>query len=193
MQWPEPRRARRVNTRMQPWKQASRQALVTGAVASAVSAAALALCGWVENRRAAGPINGPSQWVYGRWAARMRGPSLRHTLVGYAIHHLTATGWALLHERVFGGQKSAQSRGARLRRAAVTAATANFVDYQLTPKRLQPGFEAQLSRKALFVVYAAFALGLAISNQVAQPRRTRPESNARHEGEHARTFADRPS
>src|SRR5688572_23653576 len=147
---------------MQTWKHATRQALISGATASVLSTVVLAACGQIENRKAAGPINGPSQWVYGRWAARMRNPSWRHTLVGFAIHHLMSTGWALLHERVFGANKSAQSRGARLRRAAATAVTANFVDYQLTPKRLQPGFETQLSRKSLFLVYAAFAIGLTV-------------------------------
>src|SRR5688572_15810874 len=147
---------------MTPWKQAARQALWSGAAASVFSALVLALCGSAENRSAAGPLNGPSQWVYGRWAARVRAPSLKHTLVGFLIHHVTATGWALLHERVFGRAKHAQSAQARLSRAAATAVTANIVDYQLTPKRLQPGFETQLSRKSLFLVYAAFAIGLTV-------------------------------
>ncbi|HET9864847.1 MAG TPA: hypothetical protein VFP37_15495 [Steroidobacteraceae bacterium] len=153
---------------MEPDKHLVRQALVSGASASLLSTAALALCGHLENRRPAGPVNGPSQWIYGRWAASVRTPSLRHTLTGFLIHHAMATGWALLHERAFGADKSAQTFPGRLGRAAVTTAVANFVDYQLTPKRLQPGFEKQLSRRSMFAVYAAFAVGLAL---VVRPRR----------------------
>jgi hypothetical protein len=146
-----------------------RQAVLSGAMASLLSAAVLALCGEIENRRPAGPLNGPSQWIYGRWAARVHKPSLRHTLTGYLVHHVTATGWALLHERVLGKHKAQQPIPQRLGRAALTAGLANFVDFQLTPKRLRPGFETQLSRKSLFAVYAAFAVGLAL---VAPRRRT---------------------
>jgi hypothetical protein len=56
-----------------------------------LSAAVLAACGQIENRRPAGPINGPSQWVHGCAAASVRKPSLRHTLTGFVIHHVTAT------------------------------------------------------------------------------------------------------
>jgi hypothetical protein len=147
---------------MNEWKQVSKSAVVSGALASVLSALVLALCGRIENRSAAGPINGPSQWIYGRRAAHRRLPSLRHTLAGYLIHHLMATGWAVLHERLFGTRKAAQTVAQRLARAALTAAVANFVDYRLTPKRLQPGFEAQLSKASLAAVYAAFALGLAL-------------------------------
>ena len=151
-----------VDCSMSDTKDLCRQALISGAAASVLSAALLALCGQVENRRPAGPINGPSQWIYGRWAARMREPSLRHTLTGFLVHHVMATGWALLHERVLGRQKTQQTLPQRLGRAALTATVANVIDFQLTPKRLRPGFETQLSRKSLFAVYAAFAIGLAL-------------------------------
>jgi|SRR5688572_2531869 len=143
-------------------KEPYRHALVSGAVASLLSTAVLALCGQMENRRPAGPVNGPSQWIHGRWAARVRKPSLRHTVTGFLVHHVMSTGWAMLHERVLGEHKARQTFPARLGRAALTASVANFVDFQLTPKRLRPGFETQLSRKSLFAVYAAFAIGLAL-------------------------------
>jgi hypothetical protein len=143
-------------------KNVYRHALISGAVASLLSTAALAACGYIENRRPAGPINGPSQWVYGRSAAKVRKPSLRHTLTGFLVHHVMATGWALLHERVSEAHKPQQPFLPRLGRAALTSAVANIVDFQLTPKRLRPGFETQLSRKSLFAVYAAFAIGLAL-------------------------------
>jgi hypothetical protein len=136
--------------------------LISGALASTLSAAVLALCGHLENRHPAGPINGPSQWVFGKHAARIRTPSARHTLTGFLIHHATATGWAFLHERAFGRRKEQQTLPQRLARAAMTATVTNVVDFQLTPQRLQPGFNRQLSRKSLLAVYAAFAIGLAL-------------------------------
>jgi hypothetical protein len=111
-----------------------KEALISGAVASVLSAVVLAACGQIENRRPAGPINGPSQWVHGRAAARVRKASVRHTLTGFVIHHLMATGWALLHERLLGSQKARQNFPARLARAALTATAANVVDFQLTPR-----------------------------------------------------------
>jgi hypothetical protein len=154
---------------MSEWKTLARSAAVSGAAGSVLSALALALCGYLENRAAAGPINGPSQWVFGRAAARKRAPSLRHTLTGFLIHHATATGWALLHEYWFGRDKARQSAAQRLARAAVTAGVANVVDFQLTPKRLQPGFNAQISKTSLFAVYAAFAVGLALVATSREP------------------------
>jgi hypothetical protein len=159
---------------MDEWKRAGSRALRSGAAASLLSAVALALGGLIENRAAAGPLNGPSQWVFGRWAAYLRRPSLRHTLTGILIHHLTATGWALLHERLLGAGKVSQTPAQRLGRAAATAAVANVVDFKLTPKRLTPGFEHQLSRKSLFFVYAAFAVGLALWGAALTDRQRAP-------------------
>ena len=138
-----------------------RQALWSGAISSVVSSVALAICGRLEGGTAAGPNNGPSQWIWGRSAAYRRNLSMRYTLVGYCVHHATATGWALLHEAIFGRDKARQSTQQRLARGAATAAAACLVDFTLTPLRLRPGFEAQLSRPSLLMVYAAFGLGLA--------------------------------
>lgn len=147
---------------MNTWKHAARQALTSGTAASLLSAVVMSLAGRVENRAPAGPLNGPSQWLYGRKGAKQRSLSLRYTLPGFLIHHAMAMGWALLHERVFGGAKSAQRPATRLRNAAITATVANIVDYKLTPRRLQPGFDEQLSRKSMFAIYAAVAVGLAL-------------------------------
>jgi hypothetical protein len=147
---------------MNEWKSAARQALVSGTAASLLSAAALAIAGKTERNAPAGPLNGPSQWLFGRQAAYRRAPSLKYTLTGFLIHHASAMGWALLHQRVFGRRAQPQTTARIVRNAALTATVANFVDYKLTPKRLQPGFEAQLSKKSLLSVYAAFAVGLTL-------------------------------
>ncbi len=159
---------------MNEWKRAARKALVSGTTASLLSTAALALAGKAERNAPAGPVNGPSQWVFGRRAAYRRAASLRYTLTGFLIHHASAMGWALLHERVFGRPKQPPTTARIMRNAALTATVANFVDYKLTPKRLQPGFEAQLSKKSLLAVYAAFAVGLTVYELARSRRQKKP-------------------
>lgn len=158
------------------WKRAAKRAMVSGTAASLLSTVVLALAGKAERNAPAGPLNGPSQWIFGRRAAYQTSPSLKHTLTGFLIHHASAMGWAILHERFLGRNKAAQTPARRLRNAAITAAAANFVDYKLTPKRLQPGFEAQLSKKSLFTVYAAFGLGLAVYDMATRGGQRKPRS-----------------
>lgn len=144
------------------WREAFDRALVSGSAASLLSAVALAACGKIERGTPFGPQNGPSQWIWGERAAYRRDASLRYTAVGYGIHHMTSLGWATLHEKHIARLVRDKPFAARLAAAGLTALVANVVDFQLTPRRLKPGFEKQLSRKSLFAVYAAFALGLAL-------------------------------
>lgn len=146
---------------MQPWHEALRRGLVSGTAASVTSAATLAACGAIEDGHAAAPTNAISHWLWGDGATRANRPSVRHTLAGYAIHHAASIFWAVLYERYVADAARAPARIAA--DAALASATACFVDYQLTPQRLRPGFERRLSRGALLAVYAAFAAGLAIS------------------------------
>jgi len=148
----------------QSWKRTATDALLSGAFAALASASALAWRGRHDAGDAAAPINGPSQWIWGRAAPSARGFSVKHTVVGYLTHHVAATFWALFFERTRArvGHPGAVALG--------TAAVANVVDYLLTPKRLQPGYERQLSKRSLALVYGAFALGLAASTAVRPPR-----------------------
>jgi hypothetical protein len=136
------------------WREAFRRGALSGTVASLLSTAALAFCGRLAAGTAAGPLNGPSQWIWGERAAHVRRATWRHTALGYVIHHLMSVGWATLHEKHFA-------------HPALTSAAAAFVDYRVVPRRFGPGFEKQLGRPSLFVVYAAFALGLALGRGVA--------------------------
>jgi hypothetical protein len=158
---------------VKPWADAWRSAILSGSMAAICSAIALAACGALEGKAPAGPLNGPSQWVYGQLAAHRRQASFRHTVVGYGIHHVVSVGWAALHEKYVAGLFGKRSTAARFGAAAVTAAMACLVDYQVAQGRAQPGFEKQLSRKSLFAVYAAFATGLALRPSVRQAAVTR--------------------
>jgi hypothetical protein len=135
-------------------------ALVSGACASVASVLMLLAWGRREAGDAAAPVNGPSQWIWGRHAPYRDGFSWRYTAVGYLVHHLASTFWALLYELARPGRRGA-GPAADVAAALATAAVANAVDFQLTPQRLTPGFQQRLSRRGLLAVYAAFGAGLA--------------------------------
>ena len=133
-------------------------ALASGGAASIASSAALLAYGKLECDDAAAPLNGPSQWVWGRRAPYRDGFSWRYTAMGFLVHHLASTFWALVYEGVR-GRRRGPARDAAM--AGCVSAFACFVDYELTPRRLRPGFEKRLSRRALAGVYVVFAAGLA--------------------------------
>jgi hypothetical protein len=150
------------------WRQAATDALFSGSCASIASAAMLALCSQLEEGRPAGGINAPSQWIWGEREAYTRDTTLRHTAVGYAIHHSTSIFWAVLYERAVGARRGRKTPGRALVEAAAMSAGAFVVDYGLTPKRLQPGFEKHLSPVSMVAVYAMFAVGLAAATLYRQ-------------------------
>jgi hypothetical protein len=96
--------------------------------------------------------------------------------VGYAIHHVVSLGWAVLHEKHVAALIERQSAPTRFLAGAATAAFACFVDFQVARGRAQPGFEKQLTRGSLLLVYAAFALGLALCPQASIKARTRQQA-----------------
>jgi hypothetical protein len=146
---------------MEQWNTALRRGLVSGTTSSLLSTAALALFGKREAGSAFAPTNAISHWYWGERAARRDRPSPRYTLPGYAIHHASATFWAVLFERACGDLLDRRDTGKTLLASTAAAGVACFVDYEMTPQRLKPGYEKRLSRPALAVVYGAFGLGLA--------------------------------
>ena len=157
------------------WNRALQQGLLSGTAASLLSTVALMMVGRAESGSAWAPVNAVSHWYWGDDALKRDRVTLKYTVPGYLIHHASSVFWAVLFERVFGQQARRSSSPGILAASAATAAVACFVDYQLTPKRLTPGFEHRLSKKALFAVYAAFAAGLALTaiGRSARPRRQR--------------------
>jgi hypothetical protein len=152
---------------MSTWSQALRRAVVSGSVASVCSTLALTICGYLEIGRPAAPVNAISHWLWDREAKREDRPSVRHTAIGYVIHHASSVFWATFYEKWFEPRRNEpQTAAATLRNGATVAALACLVDYQFTPQRLKPGFETHLSAVSLFAVYAAFALGLSVSSCV---------------------------
>jgi hypothetical protein len=141
---------------------ALKDALVSGSGASVLSAVALSVCSRLQEGSAAGALNGPSQWLWGEHEAYTRRATLRHTLVGYVIHHASSLLWGAFYERCFCRRGRRRSPARIAAEAGLTAAIAYGVDYHLTPKRFRPGFKKHLGPGAIFAAYVAFAAGLAV-------------------------------
>ena len=144
------------------WSGVLRRALVSGTFASLTSTIALLQCGARETRSAITPVNAVSHWVWEKRALRQHKSSVRYSLTGYGIHHAASIFWALAFEAL-ARRKDRQPTATETATAAATvAALACVVDMRCTPDRLTPGFEHHLSKKALFGIYTAFAIGLAL-------------------------------
>lgn len=128
-----------------------------------------------ETGHAAAPTNAISHWLWEDESFKTNQLNLRHTLTGYAIHHVTSVFWATLYSRAYGQRPGANTAARAVPASAVASAIACFTDYQLTPQRLQPGFEKRLSTPAMAVVYGSFALGLALGNLLLAEQRPRAE------------------
>ena len=155
---------------MKTWSEAMQDGAVSGSVASVLSTAVLGAAGKVETDTPYAPTNAISHWFWGERAAHQDEPSARYTGLGYAIHHASATPWAIVYEKWFGEMADRKEVVPALAAGAAVAGLACFVDYKLTPQRLQPGFEKRLSTSALFLMYATFGAALALRG-LATPRR----------------------
>jgi hypothetical protein len=145
-----------------------RAALFTGTVAALCSSLVVAVCGRLENGRALAPHNGPAQWIYGSAAGYQRSLSCRHTLVGFAIHHVSSCWWAYVHRLMFPRRATPLTAGRHLAEGALIAIVANVVDYRVVPERIQPGFDKHVSRTSMAAIYVAFGLGLALGNYLLE-------------------------
>jgi len=158
---------------MKTWPQAVRDGAVSGSVASILSTAVLSMRGRQEAGTASAPTNAISHWFWGDRATRRDEPSGRYTAVGYAIHHASATLWAVVYEKWFGEKAERRELLPAVAGGAAVAALACFVDYKVTPHRLRPGFEKRLSTPSLFLVYASFGASLVLRG-LAASRKGRP-------------------
>lgn len=153
---------------MKDWTTAIRDGAVSGAAASVVSTAVLSAMGRREAGSPYAPTNATSHWIWGDRAAVQDAPSWRYTALGYVIHHASASFWAVIYEKWFNASGRHEPALSAIAKGAAIAGLAAFVDYQLTPRRLQPGYEMRLSRKALLAVYAGFGLAMAARSMLAK-------------------------
>jgi hypothetical protein len=150
--------------------------MLSGTVASLLTVATLAILARREHGAAVQPVNATSHWLHGERAGLVRRADVAHTGVGYATHHASAVFWALPFEAWL-ASRPPTGPADLLGRASIVASVAAFVDYLVVPKRLTPGWEAILSKRAIGITYIAMMLGLAAGGLITaqqRPRRTRP-------------------
>ena len=140
--------------------------LWNGAVATVATTAAVAVCGAIENRRVAAPINAVSHIVYGDEAAEHSAPSIKYTAPGLLLNAAAVTSWAVLQELMFGRQQTHKTVGVALAEGAIVSALAYVVDYHVVPSRFTPGFEKRLSNRSLAGIYFVLAASLGVASWV---------------------------
>lgn len=158
---------------MKNWSEAFKDGLISGSLSSVVSTAMLAARGSSENGTPYAPVNAVSHWIYGDRAARQDDPSLRYTVPGYVIHHGSSLLWGVVYERWFGRYAEKREVVPALAGAVAVASLACFVDYKMTPERLQPGFEKRLSTPSMVLVYGAVAVGFVLRGLLAPAMKRR--------------------
>ena len=149
-------------------RRALRAAAFSGTLAGITSTIALAVMARAEDKGALQPTNATSHWLNGDEAASVRQADIPHTLVGYATNHAATVFWALVLEAWIARRRRPPTPANLLGDAIAVSAVAVVVDYGATPKRFTPGWEFVLSKRAMAVVYAAMAVGLAAG--AAMPR-----------------------
>jgi len=134
--------------------------LWNGAVATAATTAVASLCGEIETRSVAAPLNAVSHIVWGDDAARHSELSARYTVPGLLLNGAAVTSWAILQELLFDRQQVKKSLTQSIAEGAVISGLAYVTDYHIVPPRLTPGFEKRLSNRSLTAVYATLAASL---------------------------------
>lgn len=143
--------------------------LVSGSIASVVSAAVLSGLAKAEGKSAVQPINATSHWLHGEEAGKVTQLDAGHTGAGYATHHAACVLWASLFETIR-SQAADGGPASIVRNAALVSAVAAVVDYGLVPRRLTPGWEGPLPIRSVAGGFAGLALGLAIGGLVTGRR-----------------------
>ena len=133
--------------------------LLTSAVTSTATTAALFLLSSKDTGHPAAALNATSHIVWGDKAKKFDDWDVRHTLVGALLNAGAMGFWSAVQALL----PEPRSVLGAARNAALVTALAYATDYHLVPQRLNPGFEQRLSRKSLLSAYAVLAASLAVS------------------------------
>lgn len=137
-----------------------RACLISGAAGGLLSHVAAALCSRRKTGRSDLPMHAVSHIAWNDTPESHTGRHEYNWAIGALLHHGASVFWATFFEALF-GKRAERSTAAALTGGATIATAAYITDYHLVGDRFKPGFEAYLSDRSLFIVYAALALGLA--------------------------------
>jgi hypothetical protein len=143
-------------------------ALIAGTVATgATTAAALAL-GARQARTPWAALDATSHIAWGERATRHAELDAKHTGIGALLNAGAMFLWAGVHAVLAGGSRSIARQAAA---GVATSALAYAVDYHVVPRRLTPGFERVINRRAVGAIYGVLALSLAAGGWIAALRK----------------------
>ena len=139
-----------------------RDCFISGMVGGVASLVASGIGGRLEHGRGKEtlPIHAVSHIAWGDAPESHRGQKPRNAMVGTALHQGACVFWAVFYEALF-GKRAERSLPAGLAGGAAIATAACVTDYHIVSDRFKPGFEAHLSDRSLFWIYASLAVGLA--------------------------------
>lgn len=137
-----------------------RAAAISGLLASATTAAAVALRARRETGSAIAPINATSHVAWGDEATQVEPVDVKHSALGAAIHASAGVLWAALYEKLFGARAERGDVGAAVAGGAAIAALAYVVDHHALPRRLTPGWERRVSTRSVLFTYGVLAASL---------------------------------
>jgi hypothetical protein len=163
--------------------------LISGTLGGVLSHVAASLCSHKENRRSELPMHAVSHIAWDDAPESHKGRHLHNAVIGSALHHGACIFWATFFEALF-GKEAERSTAAALAGGATIATAAYITDYHIVSDRFKPGFEAHLSKKSMFVVYAALAVGLAAGARLRGLRNHQVED--RDERDESRNAQRRP-
>lgn len=163
--------------------------VISGTLGGIASHAVASLCSRAEHGRSELPMRAVSHIYYDDDPASHEGFKPKDAAIGTALHHGACFFWATFFEALF-GKDAERSTPAALAGGATIAAAAYVTDYYVVSDRYKPGFEAYLSDRGLFLVYAALAAGLAAGARLRGLRNHQVEDD--DEGEERREAERRP-
>ena len=134
--------------------------IISGTVGGLLSHIAAAAGSRAEKGRADLAMHAVSHIAWNDDPESHQGRHPYNAVIGGALHHGASLFWAVFFEALF-GREAERSSASALVGGATIAAAAYVTDYHVVSDRFKPGFEAHLSNRAIFFVYAALALGLA--------------------------------
>lgn len=139
------------------WPSLVRAAAVSGVLAAATTAVAVALRGERDSGSAVAPLNATSHVAWGDEASDTETVDWKHTALGVAIHTGAGMFWASVYEKLFGRHAERGDVATAFAGGAAVAALAYVTDYHLVPKRLTPGWEHRISGRSLALTYGVLA------------------------------------
>ena len=154
--------------------------LVSGAAGGIASHVVASIFSQKDNRRSELPMHAVSHIAWGDAPESHQGLTRRNYILGTALHDGACLFWAPFFEGLF-GRAAEKSTTAALVGGATIATSAYITDYHIVPGRFRPGFEAHISNRAMFFVYAGLALGLAAAARLRGLRNHQVENRDKGE------------